>query len=320
MTTRTSPGTQAALYSGLYNNNLNLSNLIPSCSTGNCTWDIYPSLAVCASVIDLSSEISNNDCNLAVLNGFFKAAALNNPGYPCINYTLPFHSNNEVIKDHGEILSVGNPALSNAAPLNPLSLGAGMQILTLTSGPGTSKSSIITSYIVYQPHLKSSINSTLVRPVAYGLTLDLCVQKYNTTVSNGVTSTSVVWSQPLGNATLDTELPDLVFEGFGNSTSLAIDGFNFAITGQGIADLAASIGGFFMDNCYQLLSKSRGDVSGMNQDGQYCTFGVAQDFLNSVQSSNPLSALDGLMQNYAISITNMSVFQYISHHFCISIN
>ncbi|KFY46556.1 hypothetical protein V494_00432 [Pseudogymnoascus sp. VKM F-4513 (FW-928)] len=48
----------AAIYSGLLNSDITLSDVTPNCQTGNCTWRLYSSLGVCASVANITSTVT----------------------------------------------------------------------------------------------------------------------------------------------------------------------------------------------------------------------------------------------------------------------
>lgn len=173
------------------------------CSTGNCTWPEYHSLGVCANVVDMSSMLLRNPCDQNALDGFFQDAGIENPGFPCFNYTLPFTTLNTI--EASNISNIrGNATLSNVMPLLGTPDFTSMQILTAATGLGSSNFSVTDAYLIYQ-NISQSINSSLIKPVAYGISVGLCVHTYRTSVSNGITSTSKISSQPF-----DSEMTESV--------------------------------------------------------------------------------------------------------------
>lgn len=67
---------KASVYNGLYNPNATLSDISASCNSGNCTWPLYSSLAICASTADVSTSLKSscstpesNNCNYSLPSG-----------------------------------------------------------------------------------------------------------------------------------------------------------------------------------------------------------------------------------------------------------
>ena len=65
---------KASIYNGLYNPNVTLSDVSASCGTGNCTWPLHSSLAVCASTADVSTSLrsscsTSGQCNYSLPSG-----------------------------------------------------------------------------------------------------------------------------------------------------------------------------------------------------------------------------------------------------------
>lgn len=177
--------------------------------------------------------------------------------------------------------------------------------MTLTAALGTSNSSLTTAYLIYQPDFERSINSSLVSPVAYSLSLNLCVQMMNTTVSNGVTQTFVVSSQILEKELFEIEIPGTDGDFYtGNFTTLSVDGFDFGAAAVGVNGITTAMQTFFSDSCYQLLNESLAEQMGVDEDGLWCLSLAGSSFLGGLSSSDPLSAIEELMQNLAISMTN----------------
>lgn len=297
-----SPMANIALLEGLIQTKTNLSAVAPFCSTGNCTWPEYSSLGICSNVEDISSTIINNDCNITDFEEIFQVAGITNPGYPCFNYSLP----ELIFADSLE--STKNITLSNGDATWGLvdQLGL-MQILTLASTLRDT-SSLYTASLMYQPDLLTSINSSLSSPVAYSIALDLCIQTYQSTTSNGITNTTISSSQLLplnskkilGNNGLSINLTGDVVD------MMSVGNDTFGITQGGIADLTLSIEGFFSDSCFEIIPDGQID-SLYTQSGasDYCLFTSGEPFLNLLSNStNKLPALIEKMQNIATSLTN----------------
>ena len=67
---------KASIYYGLYSPNTTLSDVSASCNSGNCTWPVYSSLAICASTADVTtslrtscSTLDSTQCNYSLPSG-----------------------------------------------------------------------------------------------------------------------------------------------------------------------------------------------------------------------------------------------------------
>ena len=67
---------KATIYNGLYSPNVTLSDVSVSCQSGNCTWPVYSSLAICASTADVSASLKSScstldpkQCNYSLPSG-----------------------------------------------------------------------------------------------------------------------------------------------------------------------------------------------------------------------------------------------------------
>ena len=67
---------KASIYYGLYSPNATLSDVSASCNSGNCTWPMYSSLAICASTADVTtslrtscSTLNSTQCNYSLPSG-----------------------------------------------------------------------------------------------------------------------------------------------------------------------------------------------------------------------------------------------------------
>lgn len=295
----------ASIVEGLSQGNLTLSAVIPTdCSTGNCTWSPYPSLGVCASVEDISSTIRNNDCNTTAFEENFEIAELINPGYPCFNYTLP-----EIVYGLGTAdIALGltsNATLSNGFANTSLASGFGtMQVMSL-NGAVTNSSSIITAYLMYQPDLLMSINSSLRTPVAYRLNLDFCMQTYNTTMSNGIVNTTVLSNRILPIDDQSTFATNNSINVDGNSTYTSVGGNIFGSTIMGSADLAFTLQQIFGDACFDFIPSAADNSIIKTGEDTGCNFNYGIPFFNTLaNSTDSSSAVKRIMENLAISVTN----------------
>lgn len=203
-----------------------------------------------------------------------------------------------------EEFGYGTVSLSNVLPLDPSGYPTSMQVLNFVSSAGIYNSSMNTAYILYQPGFSTSINSSLAKPIAYALTLDLCVQTLHTTVVDGRVNTTVISSQILENGIIEDEnlLSEVI--AFNNLSSLAVDDFVFGVTQRGIDLLSATFGNLMSDTCYQLFNNTDAESFGFNNDGLWCFFPMGQTILDDMLSSDPLAALQETMENIATSLTN----------------
>lgn len=235
----------------------------------------------------------------------FEAVGIENPGYPCFNYTIPSNVLKYVYSSVGLSESlIGNASLSNAVPLDPAGFPLGMNVFSLVSGSGALDSTFLTTYLLYQPDIESSINSSLARPVAYELSLGLCVQKYDTVVIDGITTTSIVSSQPLELDHLDYLLTNETIIP-GDMKTMTVDGFDFGAVQYAVDNMAVPAMGYFTDSCYQIsFNASNENLIQVNENNEYCLLGLGQEFLAALQTSDPLSSIEGLMQSFATSLTN----------------
>lgn len=282
-----------------------LSSVSPSCNTGNCTWDIYPSLGLCVNTVDVSHMLMNNTCNTTALNKKFESLGNLNPGYPCFNYSLPFHANNLVSSGSATTTQGGTliPTFSNAKTVlenamlcdvaeDLLATKTDLSFLTLSTG-FYSDFSLTDINLLYQPGIENSIKSALPPPVALQSSLQLCVQSYNTTVTDGKTSTRVV-SHELLNVTSLLESQDIA--------RFSVNGTDFGISTTELKlfrNLAAS---YFTDWCTFILGLQ--NTTNFEEDAA-CYSTVGEGFLTSIlNATDILSAVNSIVENVAISVTN----------------
>ncbi|CAJ2500554.1 Uu.00g034070.m01.CDS01 [Anthostomella pinea] len=147
--------TKAAIYDGVIAGTL--SDLPVSCATANCTWPIYPSLAVCGNCTESLHRTScdvETGCNYTMPSG----TSIFNP------VGIPYEYHFTVAPSNG------------SAGYFDQSSRAFFSIFDLMSVTTTSKET---------------------RVEAYECALWVCLQSYNTTVTNGIKTSSVIakWSK-----------------------------------------------------------------------------------------------------------------------------
>lgn len=149
----------------------------PACSSGNCTWPAYSSLAICASSADVTSSLQTK--NVSVPSDYPGAPKgttvewyLTNQNY-IINNAITLLNLNSVAKK--------NPIVDNLD--NPISLDFSDSIaFKNVSLP------VADVFIIYT----SSVEDTLSNPANFSaveFVLEWCVQDFTTNVTNGTAST-----------------------------------------------------------------------------------------------------------------------------------
>lgn len=282
---------------GLVPGNFSLSDVPASCSTGNCSWVEYSSLGVCTSVLDLSSTIIYNACNLTAFDEIFKLNGLTNSGFPCFNYTLPKLALQT--DSNADFSGITNASLTNAFPDISI-FPPPMKILSLEpSYDSSSSNSVGTIYLMYQPGFLA--NSTLPSPVAFELNLNLCLHKYNTTVINGVTNTTILSSQNLEtHVTKIFSERDATTDYMVNNSYISIGGMTFGTSDLSIMALSQTIAAL-LSSCYFVV-----DQANEEDYAVYCDFTLGFSFIqNLLNTTNPLSAITTQWENMAISMTNV---------------
>ena len=166
---------RSAVTNGLLSTDITLSDVRGFCSTGNCTFEDYSSLAVCSSIDDVTPSIVEH-CR--------EGRYVTNPG---CTYSVPQLQQSPTWRQDNFTTDDGSPTLwigaSQASPSG------------FPSGPMT----LVDFYVLYFPDISVfSLNFTgnlTASLVALKGSLDLCVKTYRTTITNGETSTYLVDSQ-----------------------------------------------------------------------------------------------------------------------------
>ncbi|KAL9615217.1 MAG: hypothetical protein Q9167_000311 [Letrouitia subvulpina] len=168
------PSMVAKLTDGLMNNNISPSNVSGSCPTGNCTWDIYQSMGVCASVIDVSPSITSRCRNVG--------SQFNPTG--CY-YSVPAIDENP---------TAFNTTFHSTTSGDTLWVGAS-KVTADYKYPGLN--TLVQFYVVYAPDLETWAANDHTKDhksqlIALEATLKLCVYTYNSSMTFGVTSTTEI--------------------------------------------------------------------------------------------------------------------------------
>lgn len=309
----------AAIYEGLGSGAQSLSSVTPSsCSTGNCTWNEYSSIGMCVNVTDISAFIVHQTCNTTALDKIFEVNGLQNPGYSCYNYTLPFQGMGLYsISDtmNSESPTFGNVFLSSANPEAEVDGFIALDAMTITSSP--SSSSLMSYYMIYQPGLTNSgtfsPNSALPKPVAYQMSLDFCLHTYSTNVSHGLVNTFITSSQNFPTH----DIQSLTQTGFNdqleaNLSTITVGNQTFTVDVLGSVDLLSTAHSIFDGTCSQIVTKAN-----VTEDVYIHLFGGGGifncevdagtsliDALTNTTDTDPFTATSAFMENIAISLTN----------------
>ena len=143
---------KAAAYNGLFDANAAQARAtVPArCSTGNCTFPPYSSLAVCTKCVDVTHLVAQNGCSVS---GSITQ---------CTNYTLP---NNLVLNGYSEFINSSTGMTPNTKMLDSY----GSTLVNL-------------SMLVSQ----SAFEATPGDIRAYDCSIYFCLQKYQASFNNGV--------------------------------------------------------------------------------------------------------------------------------------
>lgn len=162
-------GMNSAVYNGIFTP-AGVTNLGPACPSGNCTFPLFDSLALCSNCLDITKEVVNNDMpkDPESLQG----------GYT-ISYTLP----GDAVVELGVFFSGGD-----------IVMGPSM-VSTTALPPGLSKKQfglqdpLLTFAVLQFPTVDMNIsqgNYYSSFPVTHECVLYFCVNTYNVTVENSI--------------------------------------------------------------------------------------------------------------------------------------
>ena len=263
------PQVKVAIEDGLTNLDSDPSSVAANCPTGDCMWQDYFSMGTCSSVDDVTSSIIEHctsssddgdpiDCTYSI---------------PALVQTPPFIGTN---------LSKGATLFIGAS--NPVD-----------RSPYPSPNTLVEFYVIY---LKNLSIHTAFEPnhtnqlVALKGTLDLCLYKYTTTVTNGTTHTIQV-----------DQLMDLDWQ----TANLESDRPIVSTTTQGSTDnFSFDHNGLQHFNAYLSLVIFTGEATeDVRHDNSSYTSDTAQTLATALRGVPPdIEGLKGQLENLAISMTN----------------
>lgn len=181
---------KGAIQNGLFSQNSVVLDLQPSCSTGNCTWPPYQSLAICARTANVTSSLKNK--TITVSGGESdKEKISSNEWYLTQQDFLQDDSNNlcniSTITRRSQIVGTNKSDDGfgdNQTPGLPFSLDFGDSIAFQNS-----TRPIADSVIIYSTSTTPTIGISPRTFAAIEFVLEWCIQTFTTTFVNGVPST-----------------------------------------------------------------------------------------------------------------------------------
>ena len=256
-----------AIAAGLANTDASPSSVTGDCPTGNCTWPDYLSLGICSSVDDVTPSIIAH----------------------CKSPT-----------DNGDPISCSYsvPALKQDPPFSGSNLSLGATLFIGASNPNRSYpalNTLVEFYVIYLKNLGVLENfepSYTNQLVALKGTLDLCLYKYTTTVTNGITNTTQI-----------DKLTDLDWQ----ASNIDSEHPLVSTTAPGLPDTFSfnkNVAGYFQ--YYLSLVTFTGEATEKKeQDLSVYTSDSAQTLATTLRGVRPdIDGLTDQMENLAISMTN----------------
>jgi hypothetical protein len=147
---------KAAIYNGVFNKNATDSSSLPmSCSTGNCTWPLFLSLAVCSKCANITNLVRHNCTDREYEERY-------------CDYSLP----------NGQV-AIGASGLPET------------MVVTAMPASNTTSFQNITNSLVAFSIMRTTETWDLYDPEAIECVLYYCVQQYNASVSGGVLTQEV---------------------------------------------------------------------------------------------------------------------------------
>ena len=267
----------AAAYNAFATLYLSPSNVTASCPSGNCTFDTYHSLGLCAlPVVNLTDQIIATP-NIQGVDCSISANALSYPNLPNCTYELP----------NGVMLDADDCTLNVTSALD-----YGNGSTNSIAYPESLNGIPIDFFVAYISH-----NTGLIVAMEYALCF--CGQTYNSSVTGGQTLTTIISTW---NTTSIYEFYGwAVMEGGPVAFNISLDIIQNMMDAsqeifQGII-VADPSGGSSDYLSGSLISKSDNEISISGQ--------AIRDVLT--QTSNESAAMDVFMNNLAIGLTNRSV-------------
>lgn len=262
------PSTVASIYAGL-GGGVNLSQVAPSCPTGNCTWDTYNSLALCANPVANLTHLLNRATMPE--NADWNCSTFGTMSDHICNYSLP---SGAYLAGEDMFTNITSLALNGSLLQQSLTAYANIKSIAFSNIPV-----VLDFFMVYY---SASINNV----AAIEASLSLCGQNYNTSVTNGKTTTTELdrWGS-LNTSAVSDWYP--MWPIIGNSTTLWVhEGF--------ITSLQATLATTFTGH------------HEVNDDGFQTFSTVAVQALNNslVGSTDDVAAIQSFMEELAVSISN----------------
>lgn len=263
-------------------------------------------------MVDISSSLIRNPCNQS---GFGESpqdsTRVQISHYPCFNWTYP----TEQLTVNGFKENVSLTSGIDGPPIHSNDeIDMELLLVFTDSMPNIINNTFMTAYVLYQPYeFYTNTDSSLPDPVAFVLTLDFCLQIYNTSVKDGVVKTIMTSSQPLSTAAFPSGSFDVISNVSPSDSqgTVSLDGNNFGFSQ--IWRLGNVAAGFFLDSCFQYLTLS---INGyLFANGSFdCLLYSGSPFSNPLFTglnatlADRYSVAENIMNNVAISITNAYVF------------
>ena len=177
------------------------SSVVPICSTGNCTWPIYHSLAVCSNCANLSTQVrTTSDYQYVLPNG-----ALLNPAQP------------SQFDDEYD---------TSGLVLNVTTTYDGLDTISFPNDGRV----IADVFAISQTGLYEDLSAE--GPIAFECILQFCVKTYNASVQDGVFyEQELDWLGETGPTTMVTfdDLPVTVGFGLDSFQNITVDGATFSV-------------------------------------------------------------------------------------------
>jgi len=191
-------GMKAAIYDGLFKPGA-VQDYVPQCDTGNCTFPLFDSLAVCSKCLDVTKNVTHVDppSNLSNLDGV-QNVGYSLPGGAEVGFSVLFQEGNLVMGPEIVVTSVFPSDVSKQV----LGLQDPLLSLAILQFPGVQRQIEDGNYY-----------DTL--PTTHQCAIYFCVNTYNVTVQNSVAVTTVVssWTSDAGTPTVGGALEPNAMEG-----------------------------------------------------------------------------------------------------------
>ncbi|KAI4089333.1 MAG: hypothetical protein LQ344_005465 [Seirophora lacunosa] len=263
----------AAITDGLLRQDISPSDVKGSCLTGNCTWGVYQSMGVCATVADVSSTITAKCRTL-----------WRDPNHAGCNYSVPAIDRNP---------TAGETVFETSRLDRTLWVGASNSLGFKPPG-----NTLVQFYVIYVPDLTSWSESMEYADakdhkeqlIALQATLSLCLHKYNSSMTSSVMNTALLGT----DIDLDWQTSHEILEGRGFGTvTVTHDGERFwmSVLNQKSLYDYLSIQTFTGTASSSVLTATQNDVVGAISESLY-------------KDGAGIRGLSALLDNLAVSMSN----------------